>query len=443
MASLTPTRMSSTDRRTQVLAVAAQEFADGGLRGASIEAIARAAGITQPYVFRIFGSKKALFLEVVADSFDQLVGSMQAAAEGATGLDALSAMGARYNALLADRTALQLQLQAYAACGDPEVREAVRDHLARLWNTVAGTTGLDAVTVKTFLAYGMLLNTNAALGLAAGRHQVGAWHPHPDQGGPVPPHHQPHEPMSRPDLTHRFDQAPSVQRSLPTALILIALLVASVGSLGAPLITQVAASYHVSLAAAQWTLTVTLLSGAVATPLIGRLGVGRRRRTATLATLTVVTAGSVCTVLPGPFALLIVGRAAQGVGLGLGPLLMATARDVFDRRRAAGVIAMLSVATTAAIGVGYPLSGLLADLGGVRAAYVVGLVATAAALLIGARALPRPRVESRRTPRLDWVGAALLGGALVAVLIPLGDDDLWAGTRRSRDSFWAQGWSCC
>ena len=166
MASLTPTRMSSTDRRTQVLAVAAQEFADGGLRGASIEAIARAAGITQPYVFRIFGSKKALFLEVVADSFDQLVGSMEAAAEGATGLDALSAMGARYNALLADRTALQLQLQAYAACGDPEVREAVRDHLARLWNTVAGTTGLDAVTVKTFLAYGMLLNTNAALGLA-------------------------------------------------------------------------------------------------------------------------------------------------------------------------------------------------------------------------------------------------------------------------------------
>jgi AcrR family transcriptional regulator len=166
MASSTSTRMSSTDRRTQVLVVAAREFADGGLRGASIEAIARAAGITQPYVFRIFGSKKALFLEVVADSFDQLVGSMQAAAEGATGLDALSAMGARYNALLADRTALQLQLQAYAACGDPEVREAVRGHLADLWNTVAGTTGLDAVTVKTFLAYGMLLNTNAALGLA-------------------------------------------------------------------------------------------------------------------------------------------------------------------------------------------------------------------------------------------------------------------------------------
>src|SRR5262249_9521640 len=124
------------------------------------------AGITQPYVFRIFGNKKALFLEVVAASFDQLVDSMRAAAGDATGLDALAAMGARYNALLADRTALQLQLQAYAACGDAEVREAVRGHLARLWGTVAVTTGLDAVTVKTFLAYGMLLNTNAALGLA-------------------------------------------------------------------------------------------------------------------------------------------------------------------------------------------------------------------------------------------------------------------------------------
>src|SRR5262245_2650793 len=109
MASSMATRMSAVDRRAQVLAVAAREFAVGGRRGASIDSLARYAGITQPYVFRIFGSKKALFLEVVAASFDQLVDSMRAAAGDATGLDALAAMGARYNALLADRTALQLQ----------------------------------------------------------------------------------------------------------------------------------------------------------------------------------------------------------------------------------------------------------------------------------------------------------------------------------------------
>jgi AcrR family transcriptional regulator len=158
--------MKATDRRVQILELAAREFADAGLRGASIDTIAREAGITQPYVFRIFGSKKALFLEVVARSFTQLTESMCAASDGKTGLDALSAMGARYNALLQDRTALQLQLQAYASCGDPEVRAAVRHHLASLWDTVADNTGLDPVTVKTFLAFGMLLNTNAALGLA-------------------------------------------------------------------------------------------------------------------------------------------------------------------------------------------------------------------------------------------------------------------------------------
>ena len=157
--------MNAATRRTQILELAAREFAEGGLRGASVEAIARAAGITQPYVFRIFGSKKALFLEVVSGSFEQLTRGMLAAAEGQGGLDALAAMGARYNALLADRTALQLQLQAYAACGDSEVRDAVRRHLGTLYDTVADATGLDAVTVKTFLAFGMLLNTNAALSL--------------------------------------------------------------------------------------------------------------------------------------------------------------------------------------------------------------------------------------------------------------------------------------
>ena len=80
--------MNATDRRAQVLEVAAREFGEAGLRGASIEEIARAAGITQPYVFRIFGSKKALFLEVVSRSFTKLAESMRDSAEGATGLEA-------------------------------------------------------------------------------------------------------------------------------------------------------------------------------------------------------------------------------------------------------------------------------------------------------------------------------------------------------------------
>lgn len=72
-------------------------------------------------------------------------------------------MGARYYELLGDRTALLLQLQGFAACGDPVVREAVRDSFGRMWKTIADVTGLDAVTIKSFLAFGMLLNNAAAL----------------------------------------------------------------------------------------------------------------------------------------------------------------------------------------------------------------------------------------------------------------------------------------
>ena len=72
-------------------------------------------------------------------------------------------MGAQYYELLADRTTLLLQLQGFAACGDSEVRDLVRVRLARMWDTVAGTAGLDPVTVKSFLAFGMLLNNVTAL----------------------------------------------------------------------------------------------------------------------------------------------------------------------------------------------------------------------------------------------------------------------------------------
>lgn len=230
--------------------------------------------------------------------------------------------------------------------------------------------------------------------------------------------------MRRPETSSTAVDTHQPPRALSGALVFLALVVAAVASLGAPLITRVATAYDVSLAAAQWTLTITLLSGAVATPLVGRLGSGPRRRATTLKTLAIVTAGSVCTVVPGPFALLIVGRAAQGVGLSLTALLMATAREQFDRPRAGRVIAMVSVASTIGIGIGYPLAGLLTDLAGVRGAYAAGLVITAAALLVGVRVVPHARDSAPGSP-LDWRGAALLGTALVALLIPLGDNALW------------------
>ncbi|HEX4428020.1 MAG TPA: TetR/AcrR family transcriptional regulator [Frankiaceae bacterium] len=156
-------RMRGPERRAQILAIAAREFASHGLHGASTETVARQAGITQTYVFRLFGTKKALFLEVVCEAFERVSNAMLEAAGEAVGLEALARMGAEYYDLLADRTALLLQLQGFAACGDEEVRDAIRAQMARMWSVVADSTGLDPVTVKAFLAFGMLLNNGAAL----------------------------------------------------------------------------------------------------------------------------------------------------------------------------------------------------------------------------------------------------------------------------------------
>jgi predicted MFS family arabinose efflux permease len=210
---------------------------------------------------------------------------------------------------------------------------------------------------------------------------------------------------------------------LVATLVFVALVVAAIGSLGAPLITSVARTYQVSLAAAQWTLTITLLTGAVAIPLLGRLGDGPRRRATVVGTLAAVVAGGLATVVPGPFWVLLAGRAAQGTGLGLTALMIATAREHLAER-AGRTIALLSVASTAGIGVGYPLAGLLTEVAGVRAAYALGLAVTAAALAAALLALPTDDPARAARP-VDWTGAGLLGGGLVAVLLVTGDTDLW------------------
>jgi MFS family permease len=212
-------------------------------------------------------------------------------------------------------------------------------------------------------------------------------------------------------------------RMLVPVIVFVALVVAVIGSLGAPMITAVAQHYNVSLAAAQWTLTITLLSGAVATPVVGRLGSGPRRRGVVLATLAVVVVGAALTVLPLPVAALLVGRAAQGVGLGLTALMMAIARDHLPSERSARTIALVSVASTAGIGVGYPVAGLLTDVSGIRAAYALGLAVTAATLVVAVVVVPKP--PDRPARRVDISGALLLAAALVAILIVISETRLW------------------
>ncbi|MFJ4101278.1 MFS transporter [Amycolatopsis japonica] len=215
----------------------------------------------------------------------------------------------------------------------------------------------------------------------------------------------------------------SETRPLVPALMFIALVVAAVASLGAPLITSVATTFHVSLDSAQWTLTVALLSSAVATPVLGRLGAGPHRRATILATLAIVVAGSALTVLPLPFAWLLAGRAAQGVGLGLTALMMGVARDHLPEKRGAATIALISVVSIIGAGVGYPMAALLAELGGPRAAYGLGLLITAIAFVTAWRSMPA--AHEGRSAHVNVAGALVLAGGLFLVLFLAGERNLW------------------
>ena len=112
--------MPAEERRELVLEAAVPEFALHGMAGTSTENVARRAGISQPYLFRLFPTKKALFVALVERCYLRIEQTFIAAAGDKTGEAALEAMGDEYERLLDDRTLLLLQMQAYAACEDPD-----------------------------------------------------------------------------------------------------------------------------------------------------------------------------------------------------------------------------------------------------------------------------------------------------------------------------------
>jgi AcrR family transcriptional regulator len=159
-------RKSATERREEILEAALAEFAQRGLDGGSTEAIARAAGISQPYVFRLFGTKKQLFIATIERCMRGTLEMFHTASAGLKGEEALRAIGEAYGErLTTDPTYLRSQMQAYAACDDPEIREAVRRGYRELVEYVERVSGESAERVAHFFAKGMLLNVMASMDL--------------------------------------------------------------------------------------------------------------------------------------------------------------------------------------------------------------------------------------------------------------------------------------
>ncbi|MDJ0465170.1 helix-turn-helix domain-containing protein [Streptomyces sp. H27-C3] len=164
-------RMSADERRESVIRAAIAEFARSGYNGTSTEAIARRVGVSQPYLFRLFTNKQAIFLAASSRCLADTRRVFEEAAEGLEGEEALHAMAAAYQQLIAgDPEKLMMQMQMYVAvaaaesAGDHEFGQQVRAGWLELWDAVHLGLGADVNETTTFLAYGMLINVLVSLG---------------------------------------------------------------------------------------------------------------------------------------------------------------------------------------------------------------------------------------------------------------------------------------
>lgn len=163
-------RMSAEERRESVVRAALTEFARGGYHGTSTEAIARRVGVSQPYLFRLFPGKQAIFAAAAERCVEETWRVFDEASAGLSGEEAADAMSDAYMGLVEDRDQLMMQMQLYVsvsaarAAGEDEIGEAARRLWESLFERVRLRIGGDVRTTTRFFAYGMLINTLVALG---------------------------------------------------------------------------------------------------------------------------------------------------------------------------------------------------------------------------------------------------------------------------------------
>jgi AcrR family transcriptional regulator len=160
------TRWTADERREAVLDAAFREFARRGLHGASTDTIARAAGISQPYLFRLFGSKKELYMASVDGCYARTLEDFKAAVGDLRDQEAFDAISGAYREQLADPDVLRGQVQAYGACEDPDIRARVQAGYGSIVEFVERVApNKTPGEISAFMAQGMLFMVIAAMGV--------------------------------------------------------------------------------------------------------------------------------------------------------------------------------------------------------------------------------------------------------------------------------------
>lgn len=222
------------------------------------------------------------------------------------------------------------------------------------------------------------------------------------------------------------DQTTTNPKGLVFTVVAVASMMSIIGSLGAPLLSTIAQANHVSLSTAEWMLTSTLLTGALATPIMGRLADGRHQRRVVLVALSICIAGLVIAGLSKNFTELLVGRSLQGLGMGLMPVTMAIARAHLDAQTSARTVATLSVTAAVGVGLGYPITSLIAEHFDYHAAFWFAGVLVGCSWVLAYVRLPRFNPPKERT--FDLWGSVLLTVSLIGIMAVLGEGQVWGWT---------------
>jgi MFS family permease len=209
------------------------------------------------------------------------------------------------------------------------------------------------------------------------------------------------------------------------ALGYAAMCMAIASSLGMLLVPSVAGTFDIPVNTAQWMLTVNLLAGAVGTPIIGRIVDGRHKRLLLITVLCIVLIGSVIAATADDFGVFLVGRALQGLSFGIGPVTIAIARTQLPPAMVSRAISGLAVTAATGMGLGYPLTGMLAGLFGFRSAFYFAIAFVVSVMAVILVAMPHRTGEPIPRRRFDYGGAALFGPALAAILLVVSEGPVW------------------
>jgi AcrR family transcriptional regulator len=152
--------LTAEERSDQLIQAAVTAFTTAGYAGTTTDQVARLAGVSQPYVIRLFGTKQQLFVETVRYAAGRVEQTFRDAAAKQPGL---SSLGEAYRDLIAERQLITVLLHGFAAGGDPAIGPVVRDTFGRIYELVRELTGASPEEARDFMATGMLCTVLGAM----------------------------------------------------------------------------------------------------------------------------------------------------------------------------------------------------------------------------------------------------------------------------------------